>query len=214
MGSQGGPALRRGRAAPPVSSSPWLLQREGKHPLSCTSYSLPPAGRPLAHTLMETNKDWPARPQGVMHVSVSAHHAHSVESHCAFAKVFLRMAPCRMTDRSLHRHQTGTPASSSLSIPTERDTVGGDWTFLNNSGCLWNCQVCLRRTCVLHLALSFSTFSICRVFQLCLVTRLNTPWALDSTSLYGKLETPASQNKVRGQEKVCELGCRMWWCCW
>lgn len=202
MGSQGGPALRRGRAAPPVSSSPWLLQREGKHPLSCTSYSLPPAGRPLAHTLMETNKDWPARPQGVMHVSVSAHHAPSVESHCAFAKVFLRMAPCRMTDRSLHRHQTGTPASSSLSTPTERDNVGGDWTLLNKSGYLWNCQVCLGRTCVLHLALSFSTFSHLQSLSVVLGDQAQHTLGFRLHQLVWEAGDPASQSKELRRRNV------------
>lgn len=198
-GQPGRTCTEKSRAAPPISSSPWPLQREGKYPLSCTSHSLPPAERPPAHTLAETNKDWTTRLQGVMHASVSAHHAHSVESHCAFDKVFLRMTPCRMTDGSLHRHQAATPTFSSLSTPTERQCWGA-WTPQKNSGYFWNCHVCLR-TCILCLALSFSTFPTCRVFQLCLVARLNTPWALDSTSLYGKLETPASQSTVRARRR-------------
>lgn len=59
-GQPGWTCIEKRRGCNSISSSPWPLQREGKHPLSCTSYSLPPAGRPPAHTLMETNKDWRA----------------------------------------------------------------------------------------------------------------------------------------------------------
>ncbi|ERE84515.1 mitofusin-2 [Cricetulus griseus] len=47
------------------------------------------------------------------------------------------------------------------------------------------------------------------VFQLCLVARLNIPWALDSGSSYEKLGSSASQSRGRAQEKwpckVCGL---------
>lgn len=57
-------------------------------------------------------------------MSVSAHHVHLVEIHCAFDKVFLRVAPCRMTEGNPHRHQADTPTFSSPSTPTEKDNVG------------------------------------------------------------------------------------------
>lgn len=57
-------------------------------------------------------------------MSVSAHHVHLVEIHCSFDKVFLRVAPCRMTEGNPHRHQADTPTFSSPSTPTEKDNVG------------------------------------------------------------------------------------------
>lgn len=203
MGSQSGPALRRGRAAPPISSSPWPLQRDGKHPLSCTSYSLPPAGRPPAHTLMETNKDWTAQPQGVMHVSVSAH-AQSVGSHCAFDKVFLRMASCRTTDGRLHRHQAGTPFSARVHL--QRENVGGDWTPQKSTGYFWNCQVCLRRTCVLHLALCFSTFSHLQSLSVVLGDQAQHTLGFRLSQLIGEAGDPCQPEQSKSSGDVCELG--------
>lgn len=84
-----------------------------------------------------------------------------------------------------------------IGLPRKIHDTSGIATFVSELvSCIWPSALAL--------------FPPCRVFQLCLVARLNTPWALGSTSLSGKLETPASQSKVRAQEKVCELGCLMW----
>lgn len=110
MGSQGRPAPRRGRAGPPISSSPWPLQREGKHPLSCTSYSLPPAGRPR---LMPSRRPtWTGQLGPGRHACVCLLIT-LTRLVTVFDKAFLRMAP---QEGSLHRRQAGTP--------TERDRVG------------------------------------------------------------------------------------------
>lgn len=187
MGSQGGPAPRRGRAAPPISSSPWLLQREGKHPLSCTSYSLPPAEDPQLIPSGDQGLDSSA--QGVLHVSVSAHHAQSVGSHCAFDKVFLR---CHPAERLMGAF-TGIRQAllSSAQVHLQRENVGVTGLPRKVQGteelvsCIWPSALAL--------------FPTCRVFQLCLVARLTHP-GFRLTQLIGEAGDPCqpAQSKSSG----------------
>lgn len=65
-------------------------------------------------------------------MSVSAHHVHLVEIHCAFDKVFLRVAACRMTEGA----SQASGRHSHLLQPEhlQGKAVLGDWTHWKDAG--------------------------------------------------------------------------------
>lgn len=147
MGSQGGPAPRRGRAAPPISSSPWLLQREGKHPLSCTSYSLPPAEDPQ---LIPSGDQ-----QGL---DSSAPRSHACVCVCSSCSAGWKSLHLIRSSSGCHLQPEYTYRERMLGVTGLPRKVQGTEELVS---CIWPSALAL--------------FPTCRVFQLCLVARLTHP---------------------------------------
>lgn len=164
MGSQGGPAPRRGRAAPPISSSPWLLQREGKHPLSCTSYSLPPAEDPQLIPSGDQQGLDSSAPRSHACVCVCSSCSagwkslHLIRSSSGWHPAERLMAPSQASGRHSFLQPEYTYRERMLGVTGLPRKVQGTEELVS---CIWPSALAL--------------FPTCRVFQLCLVARLTHP---------------------------------------